>query len=184
MEPRHHPVRCLAEAFHLARRRDLSDAPGDARRNGQTRRPNAGDCSVAMFTQAWRPEELGWSSSIEFQSTLVAETIVIVGPCGDACVYVAGELLYHIESPNRRFFLDMAGQHMRRVGEAAAYDGRDTADEEAFDYEVAGSLARVLGAVRSTQGIDVERIARRLRELAAEVEQAGRTVAAAQGEEA
>ena len=184
MEPRHHPVRCLAEAFHRARQRDLSDAPGDARCKGRPRRPNAGDCSVAMFTQAWRPEELGWSSASASRATIVAETIVIVGPCGDACVYVAGELLYHIESPNRRFFLDMSGQHMRRIGESAAYDGRDTADEEAFDYEVAGSLARVLGAVRRTQGIDVERIARRLRELAAEVEQAGRRAAAAQGEEA
>ena len=133
------------------------------------------DCSVVMFTQTWSVGDLDLTRQQSDRSAIDAETVVITGPCGDACVYVSTQLLYHVTSPNRRFFLDLAAQHMRAKEEASVYEGRDSSDEEAFDYEVAGALARLCGAVRHLDGRDADRVIRKLRDCVAEVEQAGRT---------
>jgi len=85
-----------------------------------------------MFTQAWRCGELGFERSPESE-IVESETVVVTGPAGDACVYVAMQLLYHVARPNRRFFLDVAAQCLRAKAQCGEYDGRDTEDQEAFD---------------------------------------------------
>jgi len=178
-----HPVRSLTWAMTRALEHDLQGVESPAANDRLTThssvstkvRPAQKDCSVVMFTQTWSIDDLGLAREPSDRSAFDAETVVITGPCGDACVYVSTRLLYHVGSPNRRFFLDLAGQHMRSKAEAAVYEGRDSSDEEAFDYEVAGTLARVCGAVRHLDGRDVDRVIRKLRDCVAEVEQAGRT---------
>jgi hypothetical protein len=137
-----------------------------------TARPRIEDCSVVMFTQAWRCGELGFERSPESQ-TVESETVVVTGPGGDACVYAATRLLYHVAHPNRRFFLDVAAQCMRGKNDSSHYEGRDAEDEEAFDYEVAGALARVRGALHLMHGTDASRVAQMLRDCVDEVEAAG-----------
>lgn len=126
--------------------------------------------SAGLATQSWSPQALGFERG-DGDVRVEAETVVITGPCGDACVYVSTQLLYHVRAPNRRFFLDVAAQHMRGEADAAQYEGRDTADEEAFDYEVAGALARLRAVASRLGGAEAERIARRLHDFSAELRQ-------------
>jgi len=177
-----HPVRSLTWAMMSALKHDLKGVESPVANDLLTpqslatpdARPAERDCSVVMFTQTWSGDDLGVARQRSGRSAIDAETVVITGPCGDACVYVSTQLLYHVTSPNRRFFLDLAAQHMRAKAEASVYEGRDSSDEEAFDYEVAGALARLCGAVRHLGGRDAERVIRKLRDCVAEVEQAGR----------
>ena len=136
-------------------------------------RPAGKDCSLVMFSQTWQAEELGFAKGSLPRTAIDAETVVITGPAGDACVYVLTQLLYHVASPNRRFFLDLAAQNMRPKAGAAVYEGRDSTDEEAFDYEVAGALARLRTALRHLGAADIERVTERLRLCLAELERAG-----------
>jgi hypothetical protein len=178
-----HPVRSLTWAMIRALEHDLKGVESPVANDLLTTqspasieaRPVEKDCSVVMFTQTWSVDSLGFARQQSDRSAIDAETVVITGPCGDACVYVSTQLLYHVTSPNRRFFLDLAAQHMRAKAEAAVYEGRDSSDEEAFDYEVAGALARLCGAVRHLGSRDADRVIRKLRDCVAEVEQAGRT---------
>lgn len=178
-----HPVRSLTWAMTRALEHDLkgvestgaNDLLTPQRLATSEPRPAEKDCSVVMFTQTWSGDDLGVARQQSGRSAIDAETVVIMGPCGDACVYVSTQLLYHVTSPNRRFFLDLAAQHMRAKAEASVYEGRDSSDEEAFDYEVAGALARLCGAVKHLGGRDAERVIRKLRDCVAEVEQAGRS---------
>jgi hypothetical protein len=133
-----------------------------------TTRPVEKDCTIVLFTQCWSTAALGFERAAQ-DAHVEAETIVITGPCGDACVYVSTQLLYHVQSPNRRFFLDVAAQQMRGKADASRYEGRDSEDEEAFDYEVAGALARVRGAVRHMSFADVQRVAKRLQDCVVEL---------------
>ena len=178
-----HPVRSLTWAMIEALEHDLNSvAPPIANDLLTTQsgvpseaRPEEKDCSVVMFTQTWAKGDLGLNRDQEARSSIDAETVVITGPGGDACVYVSTQLLYHVTTPNRRFFLDVAAQRMRAKADASVYEGRDSSDEEAFDYEVAGALARVCGAVRHLGSRDADRVIRKLRDCVAEVELAGRT---------
>jgi len=170
-----HPVQSLTWALMRALERDLNgiDSPVAtdllATHSGRpvASRPVEKECSVVMFSQSWSTDALGFAPGTE-RTFIEAETIVITGPGGDACVYVSTQMLYHVQVPNRRFFLDVAAQQMRGKADAGQYEGRDSADEEAFDYEVAGALARVRGAVRHMAQADAERVVRRLQDCAAE----------------
>jgi hypothetical protein len=180
-----HPVQSLTWALMRALERDLNGVESPVAtallttQSGKplTTRPTEKDCSVVLFTQCWSPQALGFERS-DGGAYVDAETIVITGPCGDACVYVSTQLLYHVEAPNRRFFLDVAAQQMRGKADVARYEGRDSVDEEAFDYEVAGALARVLAVTSRLDGAEAERVARRLADCADEMRQRERRAAA------
>ncbi len=171
-----HPVRSLSWALTRAVERDLNAVDSVLATSllhvqgskAVATRPAERDCGVVMFSQIWTAEAVGYSVQ-ESTTHVEAETIVITGPVGDACVYVATQLLYHVQAPNRRFFLDVAAQQMRGKAEIARYEGRDTADEEAFDYEVAAVLARVSGAARKLGPADIQRVVRRLTDCATEL---------------
>lgn len=171
-----HPVQSLTWALIRALERDLNGVESPVATDLLTThsgmplktRPAEKDCSVVLFTQCWSPQALGFERG-DCGAHVDAETIVITGPCGDACVYVSTQLLYHVEAPNRRFFLDVAAQQMRGKEDAACYEGRDSLDEEAFDYEVAGALARVRAVASRLEGAEAERVARRLAACAEEL---------------
>lgn len=178
-----HPVRSLTWAVMRAIEQDLAgiDSPAandllNAEAGRITVRPRIEDCSVVMFTQVWRGSDLGFERGGE-RECVDAETVVITGPAGDACVYVSTQLLYRVGQPNRRFFLDVAAQCMRGMRECCVYEGRDSEDQEAFDYEVAGALARVCGAVRMMEAQDAGRVARMLRDCIEHVEAVGQASA-------
>lgn len=164
-----HPVRSLTWALTQALDQDLmgveSVLANDLMRHELgdpiTRRPTVAECSVVMFTQTWSATELGFHDPCGHES-IGAETVVVTGPCGDACVYVSTQLLYKVAHPNRTFFLDVAGQCMRGKRDRGLYDGRDSADMEAFDYEAAGALARVCGAAKGLDAEDASRVSRML----------------------
>jgi hypothetical protein len=133
-------------------------------------RPTVEQCEVVMFPQAWSSHELGYDARRNACS-IDAETVIVTGPGGDACVYVFGQLLYRVARPNRRFFLDVTGQRMRARNESACYEGRDTPDEEAFDYEAAAALARVCGAARRFDPGAAAQVVRMLRVRLSEFEE-------------
>lgn len=176
-----HPVQSLEWALMQATERDLAGIESNvasallARDGGVvTCRPRPADCGVVLFVQSWRASDLGLVKGRSAAAAVEAETVIITGPCGDACVYVSRTLLYHLSRPNRRFFLDVAAQQLRGVEDAANYEGRDTADLEALDFEVAGALARLRGAAVHGSADDAARIARQLEQFAGEIRKAAR----------
>lgn len=151
-----HPVESVQLAWQLALAQDLSGVSssaaepvlGASAERPVLRRPLARECSVAMFSQAWSAADLGMGCGPRDAETVDAETVVVTGPAGDACVYGAGRLLYHLVRPNRRFFLDLSAQQLRGASCGPEYDGRDSADLEAFDFEVATALERLRASAR------------------------------------
>ena len=174
-----HPVRTLQWAIMQAAERDLNGIEVEPVSRALTTsgdkpvlcRPAEAQCEVVLFEQSWKAAELGMARG-DPDEAVVAETVIVTGPAGDACVYVSTQLLYHVNAPNRRFFLDVVGQQMRPKREHQAYEGRDTADLEALDFEAAAALARVSGAARRMGADDAARIARQLEKFAAEVREA------------
>jgi hypothetical protein len=174
-----HPVRTLEWAIMQAAERDLNGMPVDAvsqtlaASNGRPVlcRPSHAQCAVVLFEQSWKAADLGMSRGA-MDETVLAETVIVTGPGGDACVYVSTQLLYHVDHPNRRFFLDAAAQQMRPKSALPMYEGRDSADLEALDFEAAAALARVRGAAMHIGAEDAARIARQLEQFASEVREA------------
>lgn len=170
------PIRSLTWALTRALEQDLAgmeSAAATALVGGDgdqpvRYRPTAAECFVVLFSQAWTGAELGFDGDAD--ESIEAETVVITGPAGDACVYVSTQLLYRVPHPNRRFFLDVAAQRMRGKGERGIYEGRDSEDQELFDYEAAGALARICGAVQRLQPEDALRVAHILSECVARLE--------------
>jgi hypothetical protein len=139
------PVRSLSCALQCALEHDLIGVdvtPGrDSCRGDAVRRPRMDECGVVLFGQVWSSQALGRDGA--HATHFEQDTIVVVGPQQDACVYVATELLFHVIHPNRRFFLDLAAHSMAPKAEAGAYEGRDDAVTEAVDIEVGAMLARL-----------------------------------------
>lgn len=177
-----HPVRTLQWALMQAAEHDLNgmavDVVSQALAAGGDApvlcRPSQAQCAVVLFEQSWRAADLGLATSGDRDEAIHAETVIVTGPAGDACVYASTQLLYHVHAPNRRFFLDVAAQQMRPTCDAKMYEGRDSADLEALDFEAAVALARVRGAAMHGGADDAARIARQLEKLAEEVRDAGR----------
>lgn len=125
-----------------------------------TARPKPDDCEVVMFSQAWNARDLGFRDR-GCDQTVETETVVVTGPAGDACVYASTQLLYHVRSPNRLFFLDLMSQRMRGKGNCVAYEGRDTTDLEAVSYEVSSAVAKLCGVgakLGTEEALRVERV--------------------------
>jgi hypothetical protein len=80
-------------------------------------------------------------------------------------------LQYRLVRPNRRFFLDVSAQQLRGQAHSNEYDGRDSADLEAFDFEVAAALERLRACARNAGGGELERIARCLGVFLAELQE-------------
>jgi hypothetical protein len=171
-------VRSLSWALMQAQEMDLAGVPSplanelmrheDAR--PIERRPRAEECAVVLFAQRWSAQQLGFAA--RGAEPVEAETIVVTGPCGDACVYLSTRLLYRIAAPNRRFHLDLAAHRLRGRDERHLYETRDAADLEAFDHEAARSLQQICSAA-TRHSEDAARLARLLKTCAAELEQAG-----------
>lgn len=174
-----HPVRTLQWALMQAAERDLSGLEVDSVSRTLTGsegrpvlcRPSEAQCAVVLFEQSWKAADLGLGHG-DPEEPIAAETVIVTGPAGDACVYVSTHLLYHVQAPNRRFFLDVAGQQMRPKSEHQVYEGRDTADLEALDFEVAWALARVKGAAMHASTDDAAHIALQLEKFAIELRDA------------
>jgi hypothetical protein len=148
------PIRSLSSALQSALAQDLLgvDTPPDAgnRRRHASRRPHEHECDVVLFGQVWSGHALGLQHA---QAVLRFEqdTIIVVGPAQDACVYVSTDLLYHVLHPNRRFFLDVAAHGMAPKPEAGVYEGRDDPVTEAVDIEVGAMLARLHAQVKARE---------------------------------
>ncbi|WP_140636933.1 hypothetical protein [Methylibium rhizosphaerae] len=132
------PVRSLSWALQCAMKQDLLPA-GD-------RRPCEHECDVVLFGQVWSGAALGLRNA---DARLEQDTVVVVGPEQDACVYVSTTLAYHVFQPNRRFFLDVAAHQMAPKAEAGVYEGRDDPVTEAVDIEVGVMLARLHAEVQA-----------------------------------
>lgn len=139
----------------------LSLPPEGGAGAASSRRPREDECNVVLFGQFWPAALLGVQAQVRM---VEADTVVVGGPAGDACVYAAGRLLYRVAHPNRRFFLDLSAQSMAQPAAQAAYEGRDSADLEAVDYELEGALARLCGAAQHLASGEALSAARVLRE--------------------
>lgn len=134
----HNPIESLAASVHHALLLGLqpiihpeiewTDKPDPVtksrrRETGKTReaRPYADHCEVIMFPQTWGSTALGFGG-IGGAAMTTAYTVVVIGPMGDACVYFAGRMAYHVQRPNQKFHEDMARHSMRARSGAKAYD--------------------------------------------------------------
>ncbi len=147
------PIRSLSWALQRALTHDLLDVDEpavDARHRINRRRPRERECDVVLFGQVWSGEALGLKSD-DAHLRLEQDTVVIIGPEQDACVYVSTELLYHVIHPNRSFFLDVAAHAMAPKSEARGYEGRDDPVTEAVDIEVEAMLARLHAQVKASE---------------------------------
>ena len=149
------PIRSVSSAMTQALTTDLLGvssehaaemvhAPG---RSG-LRRPHAAECNVVLFTQTWEANTLGFRRA-NGGPMIDADTVVVVGPAGDACVYIATQLAYHVRAPNRRFFLDVAAQCMAPTAESHRYDGRDDAETESVEYSLEMEISRLHASIKA-----------------------------------
>jgi hypothetical protein len=144
------PIRSLSWALQHAIKHDLlgveTPAAAKDRKPITSRRPREHECDVVLFGQVWSGDALGLRSYAPLRGEL--DTVVVVGPAQDACVYVSTELLYHVIHPNRRFYLDVAAHGMAPKVEADAYEGRDDPITESVDIELGAMLARLHAEVK------------------------------------
>lgn len=136
------PIRSLSWALQCAIKQDLLPVCD--------RRPHEHECDVVLFGQVWSGAALGLGNR-DAQARFEQDTVVVVGPEQDACVYVSTVLAYHVIHPNRRFFLDVAAHQMAPKAESGAYEGRDDPVTEAVDIEVGVMLARLHAEVKACE---------------------------------
>jgi hypothetical protein len=178
------PVNSVVSAMHHALERGLVGVPspeatmllGPSPEGMRRRRPNADECNVVMFEQTWRARDVGFSQGRANES-LQGETVVVTGPEGDACVYFASQLVYHVREPNRRFFLDVAAQSMAACTDAAAYDGHGNTPLEKLDYGFEAELARRCTTAKFEDAEHAHMMAGLLREYADRFEHVALTAA-------
>ena len=129
------PVETLAASLYGATLKDLLPVEHDEWRftaeNNRTkkertgklisRRPYPEHCRIDMFEQSWGSTALGFGG-IGGASITSAYTVIVTGPNGDACVYFAGRLAYHIKRPNQKFWEDNQNRSMRPVSGARVYE--------------------------------------------------------------
>lgn len=171
------PIRSLTWALQRALEHDLlyvdsalaNDLLGPPCSVG--RRPRADECDVVLFGQVWSGKALGYGDS-DAELRLEQDTTVVVGPAMDACVYVSTQLLYHVDHPNRRFFLDVAAHCMAPKHESGVYNGRDDAVTQSVDIEVGAMLAKLHAQVKTGEPQRAPLVARYLHRCAASFESA------------
>jgi len=144
--PNREPVRSLSWALQRALEQDLLGIQ-TAKDGDLPCRPREDECDVVLFGQFWTSKARGFSDA-GARHHYEHDTVVVVGPAQDACVYVSTQLLYHVLHPNRRFFMDVAAQCMAPKADSAVYEGRDDAVTESVDIELASLLARLHAQVR------------------------------------
>ncbi|MBL8472961.1 MAG: hypothetical protein KF778_07090 [Rhodocyclaceae bacterium] len=131
-----------------------------ARRGAAERRPRRDECEVYLFPQGFAGAPLAEGASG------TADTVVVVGPRADACVYFGADLAYHLERPNRRFFLDLAARDLRPASQAACYEGMDDDSIQSASIAMETDLAHLLAAVRAGDPASGPWVAKLLRDFA------------------
>lgn len=169
----HNPVNSVVNAMHHAVEKGLIGVPspeatmllGPSPEGVRRRRPKTDECNVIMFGQTWRACDVGFHQG-RANENLHGETVIVTGPEGDACVYFASQLVYHVREPNRRFFLDIAAQSMAARTDAAAYEGHGDTALEKLDYGIEAELARRCMAAKFEEAEHAHMMAELLREYA------------------
>lgn len=92
---------------------------------GETKdvRPREDHCEIYHFPQVWGSTALGFGG-LGGQAITTAYTTVIFGPQGDACIYFAGRLAYHLEHPNIELRRDIAECRVAEVAKRGRYENR------------------------------------------------------------
>jgi len=168
-----HPIRSLSRALQQALEQDLlsveTPTVAEGRPSIATRRPREQECDTLLFGQVWSGDPPGLRNDTG-PLPVELDTVVVVGPAQDACVYVSTELCYHVIHPNRRFYLDVAAHSMAPKAQAKAYEDRDDAVTEAVDIEVEAMLARLHAQVQAGEPQRASLVASYLRRCAARFE--------------
>lgn len=132
------PVLPLSEAVGAAILRDLLpveypeerwEIQDGQRKRVQTgkmlsRRPDHHEVEFVMFAQTWGSTALGFGG-VGGAAMTPAYTVVALGPMGDAAIYFAGRLAYHVKKPNQRFANHLSQQLMLSVAESGCYHSKD-----------------------------------------------------------
>lgn len=92
-------------------------------------KPSHKDCEVFLFQQMWPSTSCGFGG-ISGQAFTKADTVVIIGPRGDACIYIAGRFAYYIRRPNDRFTQDLERHRMLGARDIDLINEYEEDDEE------------------------------------------------------
>lgn len=110
----------LSKSIFSACHNDLPDFKYPYRKPGQSqdktveksRRPELYDLhSVFLFQQLWGNTACGFPG-IAGQAMTYADTVVVVGPSMEHCVYFGGRFAYLILKPNEQFMDDLAAHRL------------------------------------------------------------------------
>lgn len=115
-----HLLNDISYAIYHACAKGLSDIsyeyypPGNPElKETRIRRPHQCDIQVVCFPQMWGSTALGHGGMGGAAMTR-ANTVVVLMPNHDACVYFGSRLAYHIEHPNDLFTSDMHKHSMHK----------------------------------------------------------------------
>lgn len=84
-------------------------------------RPHEHQCNIYVFSQSWGSTALGFNG-LGGAAITDAYTTVVIGPNGDACVYFAKRLAYHIQKPSVEFYQDLDKRQMAHTNSSSVYE--------------------------------------------------------------
>lgn len=79
------------------------------------------DCCFWLFQQVWGSTSCGFGG-IAGQAVTTADTVIVMGPKGDCCVYISGRLAYYVERPNEQFYEDLHKHDMKGKADNPKYE--------------------------------------------------------------
>lgn len=142
------PLQTLAFALEDARQRRAALPLGVAHQH------------VVMFPQCWTADQIKPDDAQTSCTEL--HTVIVMDASGGASVYVGTRLAYHVATPNRRFFLDVAAQCMAPSHECGRYEGLDDDEVQSLDYGLEMNLCRWHAQIKCASPSQCQLVARLL----------------------
>jgi hypothetical protein len=142
------PLRTLTYALEDARQRRNALALGGAHQH------------VVMFPQCWTADQIGADDA--HASCTELHSVIVMDADSGASVYFGTRLAYHVTTPNRRFFLDVAAQCMAPRHECGRYEGLDDDEVQSLDYGLEMNLCRWHAQIKCASPSQCQLVARLL----------------------
>lgn len=87
-------------------------------------KPSIKSLATYIFLQEWSNGATGFDDTIATQGFVTTDTIVILGPENDACVFFGDHFAYYVENTNEKFFNDVKNKQMLPVVKKGEYEAQ------------------------------------------------------------